>query len=415
MTHHDDRFFAVPAHFELERPAQGSEPLGGLVLPVRGQGTVGFTLTRQEPFTLTFAAPELWSAPGFRWQVGHDATHLAERAQGEWVEIASFDAAGAGLDPEPTCQYWFSIDWHNRRLGYGKGEMRLAARIGCHDLPPARREGADPYAWLADVSGVSVEPPLEGSVNIWRDPVTVEPPLRILPRDAITMDEMASANATVIENLTPECGRLYGNVAGASFVLDGPDFPDFSKAIQASIDNPDGWCYQTLEKKADEFGTPDPERTYLRITMGFNQGESPGIPFVMEIWPYQHGSPIHDHGGADAVIRVLHGHICVSLYPMLSPYHQEPYLQARFSRDDVTWITPTLNQVHMLHNDQPEACITIQCYTYAASDTSHYPYFDYIADAGIAQFTPNSDLDFSAFKQLMRSEWEVRREGQARA
>jgi hypothetical protein len=159
---------------------------------------------------------------------------------------------------------------------------------------------------------------------------------------------------TVPASLTPTCQKLYDNVAGARFVLDTPDFPDFSAAIKASIlDEENGWCAQVLKKKADEFGKPDPQMTYLRITLGTNQGESPGIPFVMEIWPSGNYSPVHNHGGSDAVIRVLHGEITVSLYAFLAPEQTVPFATKTFVKEDVTWISPRLNQVHKLHNLNP--------------------------------------------------------------
>ena len=62
----------------------------------------------------------------------------------------------AGLDPEPACQYWFSIDAHNRRLSYGKGEMRLATRLASCDLPPAADAAPDAYDWLMSVDTVEI-------------------------------------------------------------------------------------------------------------------------------------------------------------------------------------------------------------------------------------------------------------------
>lgn len=35
------------------------------------------------------------------------------------------------------------------------------------------------------------------------------------------------------------------------------------------------------------------------------QGDSPGVPYVLEIWPAGHFSPIHDHGDSNAVIKVV--------------------------------------------------------------------------------------------------------------
>jgi len=92
--------------------------------------------------------------------------------------------------------------------------------------------------------------------------------------------------------------------------------------------------------------------------LGMNGGESPGIPYVMEIWPAGHYSPVHSHAAADAVIRVLHGSIHVSLYPFLSD-SVPPFGEADFALGDITWISPSLNQTHQLKNITKDVCVTI--------------------------------------------------------
>jgi len=210
--------------------------------------------------------------------------------------------------------------------------------------------------------------------------------------------------------------KLYDCIAGSNFILDTDDFPDFSKAIEQSILNPNGWCYRQLLKKANEFNSDinlneKPKvvlsnETYLRITLGQNNGESPGIPYVMEIWPIGHFSPIHNHAGAEAIIRVLHGNINVSLYPFLCNQDIK-FGEANFTKDDITWISPTLNQTHKLMNkDNNNVCITIQCYMYNNEDEVHYDYFDYLdSNNNIKQYEPDSDMDFVDFKNLMMKEW----------
>ena len=207
-------------------------------------------------------------------------------------------------------------------------------------------------------------------------------------------------------------GRGHLNcIAGKKFVLDTPDFPDFSRAIQHSIDTPGLWCYETLQKKATEFNPdkPTPLETYLRITLGHNNGESPGIPYVMEIWPSGHYSPVHNHSGANAIIRVLHGSIHVTLFPFLCPEGIEPFGSADFDKEDVTWISANLNQIHQLKNleTNTDACITIQCYMYDKDDVVHYDYFDYVDDNGVIQhYNPDSDMEFLEFKKQMKIEWD---------
>ena len=107
------------------------------------------------------------------------------------------------------------------------------------------------------------------------------------------------------------------------------------------------------------------------------------------------------------MIRVLHGSINVSLFPFLSGDVLEPFGKADFKKDDITWISPSLNQIHQLKNiDTATTCITIQCYMYKANNTTHYDYFDYLdADGKTQQYEPDSDMDFVAFKKQMRKEW----------
>ena len=203
-------------------------------------------------------------------------------------------------------------------------------------------------------------------------------------------------------HLSLSAQRLYDCIYKTT--LNTPDFTDFAKAIDHSILTPGCWCHKKLKEKASEFGKPNINETYLRITLGRNNGESPGIPYVMEIWPVNHYSPIHSHGNCDAIIHVLRGKINVELYPCLES--TTPFANADFKKGEITWISPSLNQTHKLHNKGTKTCITLQCYTYTDSDVIHYDYFDYISDSGkIKQYTPDSDMDFIEFKKQMISEW----------
>jgi hypothetical protein len=411
MSHSDEELAGVPTHLTYEPPAAGAgAPEGGenrISLIVRGQGTLAFAIGESRAFEVATRSAAMGTPGDFAWRIEPAAAVLSERKGDVWEEIARF--AGSGLDPATDCPYWFSFDCHNRALRYGKGEMRLGTMLASHDLPKAPPHGDDPYAWIATIEALATDAAIAGEADIWRDPVTVEPPLRVVSDDALTMEDIARGRVTSAANLSPTCQQLYRNVAGARFVLDTPDFPEFSQAIKASIADPKGWCAKTLKDKSREFGEENPKATYLRITLGTNQGESPGIPYVMEIWPSGNYSPIHNHGGSDAVIRVLHGEITVHMFPWLSPQHQTEFATKTFVAGDVTWISARLNQVHKLKNDNPaEPCITIQCYLYADSNRTHWPYFDYLDEHGIGHFSPNSDAEFLEFKEKMKAEWATR-------
>ena len=409
MSHHTQEFQRIPTHLLLNRSEQPDGISSSIRLPVRGQGTVGLSLTELKPFSIHIHSSESWGSPSFKWNVKLDEVELLASFAGDWVSLLHKTEEGIGLDMAPNCQYWFSIDFVNRSLVYGKGEMRAGTALLKHEVPLPEPDEDDPYAWIADVDHVDIMPDIHDYIDIWRDPVTIEVPLRVVDPNKISMNDIAENKATVPANLTFECQQLYQNVAGDNFKLNTPDFEHFTDAIEESIRNPKGWCYQTLKEKANEFGEENPDETYLRITMGVDQGESPGIPFVMEIWPPGHYSPIHEHAGANAIIRVLHGSIHVELYTMLSKYHEKPFTTADFDTGEVTWITPRLNQIHKLKNIQTKGptCITIQCYLYPENNMTHYPYFDYIENNEIGHFVPNSDMDFIDFKATMKEEWEA--------
>jgi predicted metal-dependent enzyme (double-stranded beta helix superfamily) len=129
----------------------------------------------------------------------------------------------------------------------------------------------------------------------------------------------------------------------------------------------------------------------------------------MEIWPAGHYSPIHNHSEANAIIRVLTGQIQVSLFPFLcdEPATVKPFAITEFVQEDITWLSPSLNQVHQLKNTQKSTtCITIQCYMYDGDDTKHYDYFDYLGDNNVkSQYEPDSDMEFLKFKETIRKEW----------
>jgi predicted metal-dependent enzyme (double-stranded beta helix superfamily) len=311
-----------------------------------------------------------------------------------------------GLVDKSGVYYWFSVDSKNQRLIAGVGEARMETAIYAYQFTPV----GSAKTLLESLRSIELLPnsPVR-MLRLLRDPVTWTVPLYVKAMEELTMDDIAEGHYMPKANLSAVSQQLYECIGGSNFQLDTPEFPDFAKAIQHSIVTPGLWCYERLLAKATEFTKePNPAETYLRITLGMNNGESPGIPYVMEIWPAGNYSPVHNHGGADAVIRVLHGEIRVSLFPYLSADSVGPFAVADFRSGDVTWISPTLNQVHQLHNVGTEACVTIQCYLYESNDTRHYDYFDYIdGDGSKKQYEPDSDMDFVAFKALMKTEWDT--------
>jgi hypothetical protein len=332
----------------------------------------------------------------------------------------------SGIEKSNGIYYWVSLDSQNQKIQAGIGEARIENIKYKYQFP---KESIDIFhktkAFLESIVKINI---LDNNIknistestssikiiNILKDPITLKIPLTIKNIDYLSMLDIATGNFLPKSSLLISAEKLYNCISGKKFILDDDDFPDFSKAIEYSIATPNLWCYEKIKDKSTEFNKDKPNilETYLRITLGQNNGESPGIPYVMEIWPSYHYSPIHNHGGAHAIIRVLYGEINVSLYPYLSNDKNtvKPFANSTFKKDEITWISPTLNQTHKLENlNNSQTCITIQCYMYDNDNNLHYDYFDYLdSDNNIQQYEPDSDMDFIEFKKIIKSEWENR-------
>ena len=262
----------------------------------------------------------------------------------------------SGLTTKKGAYYWLSIDSQNQKLQVGIGEARIENAIYQYSFPftneedEAIRSASEGCKRLNSVTSVKElrkhnKSFLEGltmidlctttiseiqslivsggssqnsivPLQLLRDPITNQIPLLIKNTNDLTMKHIAKATYLPKSHLSSVAQQLYDCISGKKFVLNDASFPDFSKAIEYSIATPGLWCYEKLKEKSTEFDKENPNvlETYLRITLNQNNGESPGIPYVMEIWPPKHFSPVHNHSGANAIIRVLHGKINVKLF-----------------------------------------------------------------------------------------------------
>lgn len=371
------------------------KPVDKVQLPVKGQGVVVFDASGV--CSLTFC--DVSGTPGLKVQFT-EKNVLANLLPSNEPLVDPTNTKG--IVEQKGAYYWFSLDAQNQRLNAGIGEARKETVMYSFQWPWSHQRKLF-FESLVSVSLENVQ-----VRYIVRDPITRSVPLCVKATEELTMDSIASSTYMPKANLSIVAQKLYDCIAGKQFILNSPDFPEFSQAIEYSIRTPGKWCYERLKQKATEFDKdkPNEKETYLRITLGENNGESPGIPYVMEIWPVDHYSPIHNHAGASAIIRVLHGSIHVKLFPFLSGDQLEPFGEADFKQDEITWISPSLNQIHQLKNIGTSTCITIQCYMYKQNNTSHYDYFDYLdADGKTQQYEPDSDMEFLAFKALMRKEY----------
>ncbi|MGB0683932.1 MAG: cysteine dioxygenase [Magnetovibrionaceae bacterium] len=402
----------------LGAPAGSAPSAGGAslerVLPVTGQGTVSFEFTPTGPFSIVLSSENENHVP-LELQISEERAAFICGGQ----ILSATAAPGAVIKAGERIPYWFSLDTNNRRLRYGKGYMAERWTVLQYNWPESSNTmNFTASLKIAKLVGDISQGELDGMVvQVWPLPVVRDRSPYIIDRDQMTLEIIEDDTATVVEDLTEGCQILYANVAGSSINLSPPDFPDFAEAIGYSILTPGCVCFEILKKKAEEaeFGKEDPNATYLRITIGPNGGNSPGVPFVLEIWPGGHYSPIHNHGDADAIIKVLHGSLTANIYPTLSADEVNTFRSIELKEGDVTWLTPAQQQTHQLYNHNPagQFCATIQCYRYPDDDTIHYEYFDFInpETKQIEPFKPNTDMPYGEFKVAVKAEWDARKKG----
>ena len=210
---------------------------------------------------------------------------------------------------------------------------------------------------------------VEKKVSFYPHPLTYNWSPLVLDSSKTSLLELGNNHFVLSASLPTTCQELYANVSSLDVALDWPySSPRLSDAINYSIHTKGKILYEKLKEKSQNDGI-----SYLRVTLGSNRGSSPGIPYVLEIWPANSESPIHNHGNAYAVIKVLHGSIKVTIYN--KTWNDEDTQQELTSftgkHRDVTWISPNWFQTHKLTNASNQLyCATIDNATSMAAKRS---------------------------------------------
>ena len=224
----------------------------------------------------------------------------------------------------------------------------------------------------------------------------------------VTMFDLDKGEFTFSDDLPLACRELYNIVKGLDLEFPADPVIKLSDAIRYSINTEGKFLNRILKSKTGEFG--DPSEVYLRVTMGPDLRTGPGIPFVLEIWPSGCRSPIHNHGGACAVIKVLFGQIQISVYNKATnpPTEMKPLFKFDAKQGNLTWMDDNSYQAHELRNTTNDFCATVQCYRYQDDDAIRWPGFDFIRDGKVCEqdtFYPNSDTTFITMRQTVLKEY----------
>lgn len=385
-------------------------------LPIAGQGTVGVEVAH-------FERPP----PGYRIALVDSSSRLAFlitvrdlQVVIERIEDGRVTAQSTASAPSPMIGFgassmaiWVSVDRNNRRVALGCGYMMRRNQLVELQLPSPDKAPAPPGSW--NVRWVVFEEPLafyaDHPPRVNRMPVVIDAPPAVVDRDALTLDALAANERLPASMLPDEAQTLWGTVSGELIAVS----QELAEAIDYSLETPGKTLFEIIKRKREKSEFGDPNMVYVRVTIGPAEGDSPGIPFVMEIWPKHCLSPVHNHGGTVAVIKVLHGSISVGWYgPLADKGNPVPVrlAEATFHAGEVTWLTPEMYQTHQLKNPRPDtACITIQSYRYLDRDDVHHEFFDYLAPSGGDRrfFEPDSDIDYLELVRRVREEHAARK------
>ena len=250
---------------------------------------------------------------------------------------------------------------------------------------------------------------VEKKVSFYNFPLVSNMSPIVKDSSEVTLYDLDDNEYTFSASLPTTCIELYSNVKNTD--LNWTPVPEkykLSDAIRYSLNTPGCILHDKVEEKRAEaqFGKGAKNEVYLRVTLGFKRGTSPGIPYVLEIWPKSCGSPIHNHGNTYAVIHVLHGGLDISIFNKDLWRSQEPLKCFPVEKGDVTWISPNWYQTHQLWNHTDDYCATIQCYQYGKDNDVSWPYFDYLSTTEeIDEFLPDSDIKFSEMRRKVMEEY----------
>ena len=386
---------------------------------------------------------------------GNSAT-FSMKQSGKLQRLEEVTDTGAckpvGYEPNSKISYWFSYDRDRLVLQYGKGYVMEETLLMKHDFlsgknekdkkdirekmqylfSPTIRRKVQLYDTMSNEAMIaaiqktaSASSPalskreaqsmidIEGAVAFDKLPFVANWSPFIMDSSKANLFMLDSNDYTFSSSLPPACKELYSTVTAQDVDIDfskpfSRDKYPLSNAIRHSIVTKGALLYEKLAAISGKYGSP--KKTFLKVTMEQNHGNSLFYPYVMEIWPAKHGSPIHNHGNSYAIIRVIHGGLTVRFFNKhADSIKDEPLCSIDVKKGDCTWISPNWYQTHKLWNHSEDFCATLQCYQYGENDHTHWPYFDYVANTNgtdmIKEARGTSDFTFQTFHKLVMKEY----------
>lgn len=411
--------------------------------PVNGQGTFIYTRkfskeTESGEFAIV-VTPENRKAPKTPEEYivlkveCEKVEFVMKRKDEDQVLLAEKYGDDIGCDPEHLVTYWYSYDRDACILKYGKGYRMVETTLLQHDFLKGMSDKAKERerkklanffnpskpiyvmvfvcsTQLNDGALIDVQPTFQFEA----EPLMSDYPPFVKDSADVTLFDIDRNQYIFSKSLPIACQELYYNIKNLK--LEFPENPimKLSEAIRYSLETRGMMLYRILQKKIDDAEFGDKSEVYIRVTLGPDMRTGPGIPYVLEIWPRGCKSPVHNHGAANAVIKVLFGQIQVKIFNKGTNPPKKSDLIKKFDakEGDVTWMDQNWYQRHQLINRTNDFCATIQCYRYAPDDKLHWPGFDFVTAGGeeekcvLDTFLPNSDATFLTMRNTVLKEYE---------
>ncbi|CAL8469514.1 g9055 [Coccomyxa elongata] len=405
--------------------------------PMLRGGVVTFSLKPTQPFCISVRPEPSFAAEGLDQEggwvgvlVSMDSAHMVTGCKaGVQVmpasDISAKAATPSGYQAERWLSYWVSFDPDSGILKYGIGHHMEETTLITYSLPASMSCLFRTTPKLVCLHGYTAGPverrsifeaklcTLDGrqaaTVEFARCPLIANPPPLVLDSSRLTLLDLGRRAYLPSSDLPPACQVLYQHLSQPCIDLDwSPEGGScrLVDAIRHSLHTPGALLHTRCQEKAAQcaLGVPA-KQSYLRVSVGVPSGSSPGIPYVLEIWPSGHFSPVHNHGNAFGIVRILHGSITARTFNKHLTC-EGPLQEAVLNKGDITWFSPNWYQTHQLENHTGDFCCTVQGFQYADDDDLHWPYMQFKGPSGrLLDFLPVSDFSFNDMREALLAEY----------
>ena len=277
----------------------------------------------------------------FALNVSSNSAWFSMKLDGRDIDVGSITKVygnnnlDLGLDAQVVTTYWLSYDRDNMLIKYGKGYAMQETRLmQCDfnldlklepdpelrhsmaehenkrrqlsmffDIYDKRRETVSillyrsPYDTATRSRKISLAKGTKAGVihteriiKVRKEPLVVNPSPLVMPASSVTMSMIDTNQFLFSSELPLPCKMLYDTIIDCEPLKYKPDLIE---AIRYSM-NTEGCTLNGVLKT----------KSYLRIPAGPSFGQSPGVPYVLEFWPKNSKSPIHNHGNVCGIVKV---------------------------------------------------------------------------------------------------------------